>query len=96
MNGWGSRFGLDKLLTPKVRTSDDLPVTPLKFSNTWCIGCSACTLTCGAVRNGSAPSWFEPKQRFLIPLTGEAVKSYPCETCGSCTAVCPVGVPLHA
>lgn len=93
-NGWGSK--VKGLLKPKAKVATaEVVVTPLTFSYSLCVGCSACTLTCRAVRDGVAPPWFEPKQRFLIPLTGEAAKSYPCETCGKCTALCPVGVPLH-
>ena len=92
--GWGKRLG-GLLKTP--RPAEEGPVeskvilTPLHFLPAQCVGCSACTLTCTAVVEGLAPSWFEPKLRFL---GGDAIAS-PCETCGDCVAVCPFGVVLH-
>lgn len=66
-----------------------------------CQICSLCTFTCEAVKQGSAPSSFEPK--FI--LTGYGRSSHeseyfleewlPCLECQSCTIECPNDVPVH-
>lgn len=67
-----------------------------------CQICSLCTFSCEAVKQGKAPSSFEPK--FI--MTGYGRSSHeaeyfleewlPCAECNACTVECPNDVPVHA
>ncbi len=98
MSGWGKKIG-GLLKKPRVTKhqspTDEIKLVPLRFLPSLCLGCSACTLTCQAVADGTAPSWFEPKLRFISTVENEKAFGFPCETCGQCVASCPFGVPLH-
>lgn len=66
-----------------------------------CVSCSACALSCRAIREGQAPPAFEPK--LLVLELGhsktQAVAAFEawsvCARCSDCTARCPFGVPIH-
>lgn len=66
-----------------------------------CIGCSLCTYSCSAVRQGTAPPGFEPKRVLLGIAKNEEDWSCldadwaPCVACPTCTVVCPTGVQVH-
>ena len=66
-----------------------------------CQNCSLCTLSCSALRQGTAPSGFEPKY-ILLALGRSSHESeifmetwVPCVECSECTVLSPVGVPVH-
>jgi len=66
-----------------------------------CVSCSACALSCRAIREGQAPPGFEPKLLVLElgssrSATTAAFDAWTvCARCSDCTARCPFGVPIH-
>ena len=66
-----------------------------------CVSCSACALSCRAIREGQAPPAFEPK--LLVLELGHsktnALAAFEawsvCASCSDCTSHCPFGVPIH-
>lgn len=67
-----------------------------------CQVCSLCTFSCAAIKEGKAPSSFEPK--FLMIGYGRSSHEseyfiedwLPCLECVECTVDCPNDVPVHA
>lgn len=67
-----------------------------------CLACSLCTFSCEAIKQGRAPSDFEPK--FLLLGYGRSAHEaeyffeewLPCLECRECTVDCPTHVPVHA
>lgn len=67
-----------------------------------CQVCSLCTFSCTAIKEGRAPSGFEPKF-ILVGLTRSSNESeffleewVPCLECEACRVECPNDVPVHA
>ena len=66
-----------------------------------CVACSLCTFSCAAIREGRAPSSFEPKYVLLAYGRSAADSAVfrkewlPCSECNACTIECPSDVPLH-
>jgi len=65
-----------------------------------CISCSLCTFSCSAIKNGTAPVGYEPKQLVLWisknpNLEVSQLENIPCVECAGCVVECPRGVPIH-
>lgn len=95
---------LEALLTQYQDASLKVPVAEERsaiVAAQACVSCSACALSCRAIREGHAPPAFEPKLLVLelgnskTNATGTFEAWSVCARCGDCTARCPFGVPIH-
>ncbi len=79
-----------------------LRAEPEHRSSLYCIRCGACMNTCPVFRRSGGHSYAAhvpgPIGSILAPLrkpTEHQSLPHACTLCGSCTAVCPVGIDLH-
>lgn len=105
---WKARPQLARLLELHAGGAENPPIVVVaaeerKHATDYerCQVCSLCTFSCVAVREGTAPPAFEPKQLILGPGRAPGDGAYtwelwvPCATCGKCTVECPNEVPVH-
>lgn len=102
---WKNSSGLDRFLNQYL--SDGIfPVSSRERqgfpSYQRCQACSLCTFSCTAIKEGRAPSGFEPKF-IMLGLTRSSDESeyfleewVPCLECDTCRIECPNDVPIHA